>query len=86
MHHDKGFGKSLLLEDRGKRTSLGASDLFGEKIDGGEEEEERMVVEAPRVSMAITADSAGYRQLCVVRRIFDGGLLIAVPVIDDFSS
>ena len=78
MHHDKGFRKSLLLEDRGKRTSLGASDLLGEKIDGGEGEEERMVVEAPRVSMAITADSAGYGQVCVVRGFFDGGLLRAV--------
>jgi hypothetical protein len=60
MYYEKGFRKSLLLEDMGKRTSLGASDLLGEKIDGGEEEEERMVAEAPRVSMAITADSAEY--------------------------
>lgn len=70
MYYEKGFGKSLLLEDMGKRTSLGASHLLGEKIDGGEEEEERMVAEAPRVSMAITADSAKYRQVCVVSGIF----------------
>lgn len=38
---------------KGKRTSLGESVLFGEKIEDGEEDEERMA-EEPSASISIT--------------------------------
>jgi hypothetical protein len=48
----------ILLEDIGKRRSLGESVLLGEKIDGGEEEEEERMVaiaeEENRASISIT--------------------------------
>ena len=42
-----------MAKGKGKRTSLGESVLFGEKIEGGEEDEERMA-EEPRASISIT--------------------------------
>lgn len=56
----KKIRKILLLEDKWNRTSLCESGLIGEKIEGGEDEEERMVAKELRASMAIAESAEGF--------------------------
>lgn len=48
------------MEDKVNRTSLGESGLTGEKIEAGEDEEERMVAKELRASMAIAESTEGF--------------------------